>query len=307
MSTRKLLTLAVIAVILLLVTFGPLLIEKIGVPIGEDKLLVNISNIETIQKIGIQSAGKERIEIIKEGETWKVQGYAVSSDISIFLENIKNASISTVASTNPQNHETFEVTDEKATIVELFQGGSHSQKILIGKQGSTTNTFYARLPETAKVYLVTGNVRSYLLRDVDDWRDKVLFQVNEGDVTNIKVTQSQGNYELSKSTEGVWHLRYENTSTLLSESEQNKIFTTLLRLEGSGFDSSLSAADIKNQPEAEIVITNNNDGTIHLWLKKQDAEWLSVVNDTDIVYVVPDYKLSSFFVEPFDLSTDANR
>lgn len=307
MSTRKLFTLAVIAVILILVTFGPLLMEKIGVPIGEDKLLVNISNIETIQKIGIQSAGKERIEIIKEGETWKVQGYAVSSDISIFLENIKNASISTVASTNPQNHETFEVTDEKATIVELFQGGSHSQKILIGKQGSTTNTFYARLPETAKVYLVTGNVRSYLLRDVDDWRDKVLFQVNEGDVTNIKVTQSQGNYELSKSTEGVWHLRYENTSTLLSESEQNKIFTTLLRLEGSGFDSSLSAADIKNQPEAEIVITNNNDGTIHLWLKKQDAEWLSVVNDTDIVYVVPDYKLSSFFVEPFDLSTDANR
>lgn len=307
MSTRKLFTLAVIAVILILVTFGPLLMEKIGVPIGEDKLLVNISNIETIQKIGIQSAGKERIEIIKEGETWKVQGYAVSSDISIFLENIKNASISTVASTNPQNHETFEVTDEKATIVELFQGGSHSQKILIGKQGSTTNTFYARLPETAKVYLVTGNVRSYLLRDVDDWRDKVLFQVNEGDVTNIKVTQSQGNYELSKSTEGVWHLRYENTSTLLSESEQNKIFTTLLRLEGSGFDFSLSAADIKNQPEAEIVITNNNDGTIHLWLKKQDAEWLSVVNDTDIVYVVPDYKLSSFFVEPFDLSTDANR
>lgn len=307
MSTRKLLTLAVIAVILLLVTFGPLLMEKIGVPIGEDKLLVNISNIEAIQKIDIQSAGKERIEIIKEGETWKVQDYAVSSDISIFLENIKNASISTVASTNPQNHETFEVTDEKATIVELFQEGSHSQKFLIGKQGSTTNTFYARLPETAKVYLVTGNVRSYLLRDVDDWRDKVLFQVNEDDVTNIKVTQSLGNYELSKSTEGVWHLRYENTSTLLAESEQNKIFTTLLRLEGSGFDSSLSAADIKNQPEAEIVITNNNDGTIHLWLKKQDNGWLSVVNDTDMVYVVPDYKLSSFFVEPFDLSTDANR
>jgi hypothetical protein len=91
---------------------------------------------------------------------------------------------------------------DSAAAIELEQGGT-TRRILVGMDGPRAGTFYARMPDEDVVYLVDSGLRSYVFRQLDDWRNRRMLAIDTARVRRLTVERDGQSATLVR-TDSVW-------------------------------------------------------------------------------------------------------
>jgi hypothetical protein len=145
----------------------------------------------------------DTLELRKVGETWEAGGFKSDSGaVSRFFQTLGDTEIEGIAATNPANHARMGLDADTAAAMELEQAGA-TRRILIGLDGPRAGTLYARLPDEDVVYLLDSGIRSYVFRQLDDWRNRRMLAIDTARVRRLTVERDGQSATLVRA-DSVW-------------------------------------------------------------------------------------------------------
>ena len=159
--------------------------------------------------VTIIAPGKAALVLKKYGDAWKLTAGdrtygAETAVVASFLEQVGKIKSATVASRNPKNFDSFEVSDGKAVDVKIENAGQKVlAHVLLGKNGPDIFSTYVRAKDAGTVYLVPGILKNMADRELKDWRDKTIWKLNGGRIARYTVAGDK-NLQLWKDTAGTW-------------------------------------------------------------------------------------------------------
>ena len=169
----------------------------------------------------------ETIQLSKDGGVWTVNGLdADSAAIARFLRAVDETEVSSVAATNPANHERMGVTSESAWTMTI----DGTTTVLLGNNGNRYRTFYARLPEADEVSLVEGDLRAAATRSLFDWRNKLMVRADTAAVMSVRVTRD-GATTVYERQDSIWTVGGEEVEGVT----MRDLLQELAGLRASGF------------------------------------------------------------------------
>jgi hypothetical protein len=144
-------------------------------------------------------------ELARTGDGWTVNGYPADVEgIGRLLEVFDDLTVGDLVASNPANHDRMGVSDDSAYVATLTAGGD-TRTLLVGKSGRRFGTSYVRLPGRDQVYLLEGDLRAQLGRDVDSWRNRTVVAADTASITRIAVDRADGSYALVRG-DSAWAL-----------------------------------------------------------------------------------------------------
>lgn len=192
--------------------------------------------------------GAEFIQLKRSGDRWLVSGIAEnnkpladqssakgaskyldqeyladSAAVVSLLEKIVIMKRDQIISTKSEKHETFEVTTDKGTIVEVFTASNNSLgSVIIGKNGSDWNSCFIREKGSDKVYIVRDGVKYPFHTDETRWRDKTITKFNQGELKRFSLIKHDDKQKSSTITfeKGLVDTTTNSTSWNIVESNQ---------------------------------------------------------------------------------------
>lgn len=159
--------------------------------------------------IRITAPGKAAVALKKNGGAWTLTTgettfVADTAAVTSLLEQIGAMKSATVASKNPKNFESFDVTDEKAVDVKIEDAGQKvTAHVLLGKNGPDIFSTYVRAKNAQAAYLVPGIFKTMADRELKDWRDKKIWALDGDKITHYTVAGDR-NLQLKKDSAGSW-------------------------------------------------------------------------------------------------------
>jgi hypothetical protein len=209
----------------------------------------------SVTEIRVAHAG-ETVTLRLSEDEWTANGHAGDqAAIEGFLSTLGGAEIGDLTATNPENHARVGVSAGSAYTLTVVTG-SGERVLLVGRSGRRFGTAYVRLPDGDEVYLLEGDLRAQLGREVDAWRDRTIVAIDTASVTALVVEQEGGGYTLQRG-DSAW--TFDNGGAVTG-SAVSGILSELAGLMASGFLSnsdSLSAV-----PESASLQALTADGTV---------------------------------------------
>ena len=149
----------------------------------------------SVEAVTIRRAG-DTIALERSGTAWTVNGFpADSGSVARLTTALDEAEISDLVATNPANHARMGVAADSAAEVELTVGGT-ARTLLVGDAGRQFGTAYVRLPDQDEVYLLEGDVRAQVVRDLDAWRNRTMIAIDTAAVARLEVERDGDAYEI---------------------------------------------------------------------------------------------------------------
>lgn len=129
------------------------------------------------------------ISLEKENDIWYVVNPVRYEANQNSVERIVSASerlkIGTPISENPEKFSKFDLDDSSSIKVRL-NDGKKDYEFLIGKLSSDFSHSYVRLKDEDKVYLAEGRLTYDFKKSTDNWRDKVILNLEPDQISELK-------------------------------------------------------------------------------------------------------------------------
>jgi hypothetical protein len=236
MNRKTLLILFLIFIVLGIISFYPQwtgLIQKIH-PVNQKSELEFLNlNKENLTSFKI-SKNTEKLEFKKDGSTWKVASFSASTKIiDNFIDDLKNISVESMVSKNPENQAEFGLDSSQKTDLDLVTTVGE-YKLSIGNSGPGTGTWYVKKTASSNIYLANVNFGDILKINASDWRDKTITSIAIANLYKIEI-QTDRTYSLSKKDNGKWELQLNNKNTELKDEDVNFILNQVTVLSGYEF------------------------------------------------------------------------
>lgn len=235
--------------------------------------------------------GGDAVELTRTGMAWTVNGYpADRAAVSRLMAALSDASIGDLGATNPQNHDRMGVSADSATALSI-DTGQGSRTILIGDAGPRFGTSWARMPGEDAVYLLEGDVRAQIDRDVDAWRNRVMVAVDSADVARIEVDRDDVSWAVVRS-DSAWTLDgegAENGDGAAAPVAIEGILSELTNLVATGFVA--ESDSIAALPRASMTRALSSTGEVLAEItigSGSGDRWARTASDDDL------YRVSSF-------------
>lgn len=262
-------------------------------------------SIDNIDSISI-SKEEDTVTLQKDSGLWKVDEHNADSEkINSLFEDLKKLNISGPTSRNSENHEKFEVSDNKGTKLTFKQGDSEVASYIIGKQAAASQTSYIRKSNEDQVFIADANLRSLLPTKINDWRDKTVVRVNREQVKKVEFDYPEEKFMLSLQEDGTWQaIDDQGNSTTTEELLINRLFNNLNPLTADDFIEDEEGIDQFNTATSTQIIRlkGDNDSTVtELSLVKQGDAWWVKTSTKDTIYQAPLYRLSDVVINRKDL------
>lgn len=255
---------------------------------------------ETTSEVKISQKDTEKITLKNENDQWKVNGFDASlKEVDRIFQSLAELKIDTIVSRNPEKQETFEVTEEKGILLTLKKG-NETNEFVIGKRGSSPNSFYTRTKDGNTVYQLTGNLKNSLTQNVTNWRDKEVLAIQEENISKISVESDNNPFSISKNKEGKWQLSPNGEETTLPETIVSQLFSALNPLEATDFLSDDEVETFKQSSDFTIIqIFDLNETLLHtLKLVQKDDLWWGQVENKEVFYKIPKFNIEKIIKTP---------
>jgi len=228
-----------------------------------DPLITSVDT-NTVDHIKFVSGGtiKEEFELKRSGKTWEaIRGdnkvTADSVRVKTLLTPLSNLNASRVVTTETAKYAEYEITDEQAGRVTIWEGNKQVADILVGgfrfDQATRTASSYVRKSDRPEVYVIDGFAGMGLKARFDQFRNKQLLNVKPEDVTKLEWSDAVGNKQVLQKEDGAWY--YAGMEALDSTSF-DAFLSALVATQGSSL-SDLSSTDGLTLAE-KLTITGNN-------------------------------------------------
>jgi hypothetical protein len=190
--------------------------------------------------ITITAPGKAAVVLKKHGGSWDITvgDRTFSADaaaVTSLLEQIGTLKSATVASRNPKNFESFDVSDGKAVDVKIEDAGQKVfAHVLLGKNGPDIFSTYVRAKDAGIVYLVPGILKNMADRELKDWRDKKIWGLNGGRIAELTVAGDR-NLQLKKDATGSWQAVCDGKAFAAGKNAAAKAIQSFATLKAADF------------------------------------------------------------------------
>lgn len=263
-------------------------------------------DIDSLGKISINRSG-EIIVLEKIGEKWKIAEtkdfYVKKTMADNLITSLRDAKKSEFKLVSDNNNKKSEFgTDDKGIIAQLFFSDGKELRFIVGKMGVDYTDTYVSQDGNNETYAVKAGL--YSAFSVEDWRDDIIFNSSENDISKIRFQYPNREFTLEKDSAGVWKgiLPYEFEAqteavgevlsvmaklSAIKIPEQNFTGTDLekgliiIQATGNNLDNTLMiGGESKNEGEENYFYAKKSDSdNIYLITKKQRDALDKNIND----------------------------
>ncbi|MBW1679548.1 MAG: DUF4340 domain-containing protein [Deltaproteobacteria bacterium] len=183
----------------------------------------------------------------------------------------------------------FEVKEGMGMEVMLF--GPEDKKmahLFIGKSGPDLFSTYIRRAESDEVFLYEEYLKGNFDRQVNNWRDRTIFNFNANEATELRMVQKKETIVLSKDTKGNWHIE-EPISSLGENMEVDRILNTLAGLKAADFADEEELRESRvHEPEYQITVKlkDNRKKTLFIGNKKGEHQYFAKNDEKKYLYLL---------------------
>ncbi len=291
----KTLTTLIIIFVILSATYGIILFLNRPQPtkIEPSRIGLPLEKIEKANKITIKKAN-EVITLKKENETWKVNQFKADNEIvKNFLSNLNALTIDSLTSRNEKNYPMMEVNEEKGSLVTFFQGKNIISSFFVGKEGASFQDFYLRISGKKEVYLAKGEIKFFIEKTVDDWRDKKILSVQENQLKSLTYTYSTSTFSLIKKAND-WFAQSDSQEKKVKKDTLQPLLDELKSLNALGF-ANKKEENLLEQPDSTLSLSfNYNLKPETLVFKKKDES-------TYLVKRLPDPTIYTITISTYNI------
>ena len=297
----KILT-TIFVVLLIVVVFIEIIDSRKGNRTFKSDLVEVVADEVTSIELYPKVTDGNLIKLFKENEEWKVESEgskynADQSSANRMIAELNNMKPKSVAASNKDRWEQFEVTDSLGTRVKLFKGTDLLANVIIGKFSFSqprNMTSYVRLNGEKEVYGVDGMLGMSFNRNLDAFRDQTVINSNKTDWKRLSfIYPADSSFVLERMgdqwmTDGIKAdsasvVQYFNKISNLTESNfaKNKPAipsTHRLIIEGNNMMQKIEIAGYLLDEGNFILETNQNPGTY--FNSKTSAETLFISSST---------------------------
>ncbi|MEL6177731.1 MAG: DUF4340 domain-containing protein, partial [Myxococcota bacterium] len=232
-----------------LIAIGVLIVLSIGLAVlmqSQDKspepIAYTIPKLDKADKIDITANGTT-LTLAKKGDAWRIQApidYPVDSTAAENLDKLLSKSIGMDMDFDASTASSYEL-DDKAPKIAIYIGTDKKANFTLGKeitvQPTNVKRAYIQPEGQSKVFRAQSGLRTALVKELDAWREKKLFDFQDKDVTGITIATNDGTQVvLSKGEgdEGSWSMT-KPEGVQLDETVAKRLPGAAARLRASGF------------------------------------------------------------------------
>jgi|GEM_PF-2549480 len=196
-KSQILIALGVLVVLLILV----LMLHKSPYDAKQEKpdVAIPAMTADTISSIEItnpQADAEKNVTLTKEGDTWMVTApktfKADANIVKSTVDKLAELDVTGIRSKKKAKHELFEVSEEKGINIKVTTSEGKTFAFILGKNSKDFRNSFIRLPGDDKVYVIKGAIKSYMSREIKNWRDKGIFDLDKTTVKSIAINEKQG-------------------------------------------------------------------------------------------------------------------
>ncbi|MEE8250810.1 MAG: DUF4340 domain-containing protein [Gemmatimonadales bacterium] len=258
MNTAQLKRIVVVFVVVLLL-WGTL--EIVGKARDERE---TVSLLPAIERNDLDLVRIEResdtVELRLSADSWTVNGYAASSDavrelFDAVLEPVDGELIATGAGV----HVRMGVDSVTGKRLEFRSGEQLVAGVIFGKRGRGFNTSYVRPVDELSVYQYNGRLTSLVDRRIEDWRDKVIVQVEADSVGRVAVRRGRERFSVER-VDGGWRL---NSTEEADSAAVARMLERYGSVTASGFPTEAQADSVDfRRPDRAITLLGLTGDTL---------------------------------------------
>ena len=292
MKTKQLLILGGVLVVLAIVVlvfenpFGKTEYEKkveTATPLFPD------FNKEQVAKIEILATGETTI-LSKQEEAWVVASMdnypADSEGVAELLTKVGEFKNTQRVSSNPEKQAEFEV-DSTGVEAKLIDANDKLlAHLFVGKITPGFLSSYVRAADSNDVYVAQGNLQSVFNKGTRTWKNRIIFDFNKGNVTELNISSPEETVELRLNAEGTWQM-LKPEAAAANTTEVDNLLTTLSELNTDDFAAAQDAlAEYGLETPQSVISAALNDGTTATLYIGNEAEGKLYVkrDDKDTVF-----------------------
>jgi len=255
---------------------------------------------EKADRIEVRGGGRE-VELRRDGGEWRV---ATERNVLAeprypreILEGLETFTTSTLISTSPARHATFEV-DTSGFVVRVLQGEKALAQFIVGKPGPDFMSTYIRPLDRNEVYLVPSYLRTTVDRGDEPWRKKTILEIPQEDIIGYTARSSKETVTAQKGPEGVWEI-----TEPLQEKARGDVMGMVLRslatVRATDFaDTALTPAEMGLEPDTASVVVRTADGksyTLTVGATNASNQSYTRLDGDPSVYLVPRGRWNTVF------------
>ncbi len=230
---------------------------------------------EEVTRIELRGKGND-VTLVRSGGRWMLSeplSYpADPSSVEDLLDKAADLEVSNLVSSNPDNHDLYEVGPDTGALVRLLGGEEGQDRLLAFYVGKLTSDFshtYVRRFGSDDVYTADGLLGGYFNKTVSAWRDKTIFSAEPASVQRVELESEEVSWTLLRrgvpgAVEGAaWTLVTEEGAAAADSSRAAGVVRSLAGLRAADF-AAAGEGDPSRWEDPDLRITfTTSDGTTH--------------------------------------------
>jgi hypothetical protein len=261
-----------------------------------DLSISDVAKIEILEKgsgvVVTEESGKWLVERSSNDENFI--GYTADTvKVNSLLEKLTLISRDLILSKGGgATDETYDVTDEKGIVVKAINSdGLTLAQFTIGKKEKNWRNSAIKKVGDDNIYSVGGSIRFAFKSKLEDWRDRVIFNVPQEKIVSVSAIDSAGTaYSLAKDSTGIWSMSLpvvlDIEAAKMESYLKNIAFLTVSSwaetnvVEDKGFENPYTTVEFKLDDGKEYKLTvGKKDGERNRYFAKS-----SISDDIYILY-----------------------
>lgn len=199
-----------VGVFVILVVLAYILTNESGEKTASYKLEKKFFEVDSakVDKLEFEMKGT-KVALEKSGINWvmtaPVKYAAFEQFVAGCLGDLKNYTLTSIASTNPQNKEKFGFNDTSIVKLNVYEAGNMLGTILIGKAGSGASQTYIKKPDSDEIFLADKFLQINFVKDNwTDWRNKRITGFLRSEIKSIDLISKEESFTLTQDTTNKW-------------------------------------------------------------------------------------------------------
>lgn len=264
-----------------------------GVTEANSGLAAALASIDGQELTRIQFTNpRDTFVLQKEGDTWTVNG--LQTDTAVvhrLLRALDDVEVQEVASTNPANHESLDISPDSAR--EMVTDGGVT--ILFGKHTPRTRTGYARLPGSDTVHVIHGDLRFSVGRSLFEWRNKVMLRVDSAAVAMLRVMRDGTTTEYER-RDSTWTVNGVEADSSTVRNAIRNMLQELREVRASGFEPDYEMPEV---PDRSIqALDADGHELASMLLMQEPGNWVVSSPATPYIFELPKFRGDRIAPEP---------
>lgn len=250
-------------------------------------------------KIVIAKPGEEKKVLERKDGVWMIDTFeAAPKAVDTFFDSMKNLKVGALVSKNKNNFSGFGVGEEGYEVT--FSASGKEDSFVMGSNGSSFGSFYARKKDGANVYLVEGKLPDTLSQPVSFWRDKALLSISKDEIGKIEILSKIAPLSIIRTQDGKWQAESGGKKAILEETLAKRLIEALDTLEGSDFLAKEQEAEFRKAGGKTVLrLSDSLDKKLaEVQLLKKENDWWAIAEGRPFAYTVPTYRLSDILLTP---------